>query len=101
MKEDRAHFFAGFFKEFYGVGLVEHAGQRRGARMVAARGDEAGLKPTLACAAAFATTDFRPDLAAFKVPTLIIHGTADKTVPIDATGTRRRQGHRRCDADRI
>jgi pimeloyl-ACP methyl ester carboxylesterase len=46
---------------------------------------QAGLKPTLACAQAFATTDFRPDLAAFRVPTLIIHGTDDQTVPIDAT----------------
>ncbi len=47
---------------------------------------QAGLKPTLACAKAFATTDFRPDLAAFKVPTLIVHGTDDKTVPINASG---------------
>ena len=47
---------------------------------------QASLKATLACAKAFATTDFRPDLAAFKVPTLVIHGTADKTVPIDAAG---------------
>ena len=47
---------------------------------------QASLKATLACAKAFATTDFRPDLTAFKVPTLIIHGTADKTVPIDASG---------------
>jgi len=46
----------------------------------------AGLKPTLACAEAFSHTDFRPDLASFRVPTLIIHGTADKTVPIDAAG---------------
>ena len=38
------------------------------------------------CAKAFATTDFRADLAAFTVPTLIIHGTDDKTVPIDAAG---------------
>ena len=45
----------------------------------------ASTKATLDCATAFATTDFRPDLPAFKVPTLIIHGTADKTVPIDAT----------------
>ena len=51
---------------------------------------QAGLKPTLACANAFATTDFRPDLASFTVPTLIIHGTSDKTVPIDATARRRR-----------
>lgn len=47
---------------------------------------QASLKATLACAEAFATTDFRPDLSAFTVPTLIIHGTADKTVPIDAAG---------------
>ena len=46
----------------------------------------AGLKPTLACADAFATTDFRPDLPAFSVPTLVIHGTGDQTVPIDAAG---------------
>ena len=47
---------------------------------------QAGLRPTLACAKAFGTTDFRADLAAFRVPTLIVHGTADKTVPIDASG---------------
>jgi pimeloyl-ACP methyl ester carboxylesterase len=45
---------------------------------------QASLKATLACANAFATTDFRPDLAEINVPTLIIHGTDDKTVPIDA-----------------
>ena len=45
----------------------------------------AGLRPTLACAEAFATTDFRWDLVAFGVPTLIVHGTADKTVPIDTS----------------
>jgi pimeloyl-ACP methyl ester carboxylesterase len=47
---------------------------------------QASLKATLDCAHAFATTDFRRDLEAFSVPTLILHGTADKTVPIDATG---------------
>ena len=46
---------------------------------------QAGLRPTLAAAKAFATTDFRPDLASFTVPTLVIHGTKDATVPIDAT----------------
>ena len=46
---------------------------------------QANLKATLACAQAFSSTDFRPDLSAFKVPTLIIHGTEDKTVPIDAS----------------
>jgi non-heme chloroperoxidase len=46
---------------------------------------QAGLRPTLASAKAFATTDFRPDLASFTMPTLVIHGTADKTVPIAPT----------------
>lgn len=45
----------------------------------------AGLRPTLAAAEAFATTDFRPDLRNFSGPTLIIHGTGDATVPIDLT----------------
>jgi pimeloyl-ACP methyl ester carboxylesterase len=46
---------------------------------------QAGLNATLGCAKAFSSTDFRPDLASFRVPTLIIHGTADKTVPIDGS----------------
>lgn len=45
----------------------------------------AGLKPALACAGAFSQPDFRLDLKAFNVPTLIIHATADRTVPIDAS----------------
>ena len=46
---------------------------------------QASLKATIACQKSFSATDFRGDLAAFKVPTLIIHGTEDKTVPIDAS----------------
>lgn len=86
MKKDRAAFFAGFFKDFYGVGLVKHPVSDElleNSRDVAM---QASLKATLACAEAFGTTDFRPELSAFNVPTLIIHGTADRTVPIDATG---------------
>ena len=45
---------------------------------------QAGLKGILACAGAFSSTDFRPDLLAFRVPALIIRGTDNKTVPIDA-----------------
>jgi len=86
MKEDRAKFFAGFMKDFFGVGLVSHPVSAETIEWARAISMQAGLKPTLACAKAFATTDFRPDLAAFKVPTLVIHGTGDKTVPIDASG---------------
>lgn len=86
MKEDRAKFFASFYKDFYGVGLVSHPVSDEVVEQAWVITMQAGLKPTLACAAAFSSTDFRSDLAAFNVPTLIIHGTSDKTVPIDAAG---------------
>lgn len=86
IKQDRAHFFAGFFKNFYGVGLVSSPVSNELLEASRNTAMQASLKATLACAEAFGTTDFRPDLANFNVPTLIIHGTADKTVPIDATG---------------
>jgi non-heme chloroperoxidase len=92
MKEDRAHFFAGFFKDFFGVGTLSSPVSKELLEWARAVSLQAGLKPTLACAKAFATTDFRPDLAAFSVPTLIIHGTADKTVPIDTSGREAAKG---------
>ncbi len=85
MEDDRAAFMQTFAKGFFGVGFLKSPvsdavldGFFQSAMM-------AGLHPTLACAKAFATTDFRPDMAAFTVPTLIIHGTADQTVPIDSS----------------
>jgi non-heme chloroperoxidase len=78
MKKDRARFWGGFFKDFYGGKASDEV--LEWSRKMAM---EAGFKATLDCATGFATTDFRPDLPAFSVPTLIIHGTADKTVPIE------------------
>lgn len=85
MKKDRAGFFRGFFKDFYGVGMMTHPVSEGVLDMSWNVAMQAGLWPTLAAAKAFATTDFRPDLASFTMPTLILHGTDDKTVPIDAT----------------
>jgi non-heme chloroperoxidase len=85
IREDRPHFFRTFFKQFFGVGLVSHPVNDDTLDLAWNTAMLAGLHPTLAAAKAFATTDFRPDLASFTVPTLVIHGTADKTVPIDAT----------------
>ena len=86
MKKDREHFFNSFFKDFYGVGAITSPVSDQVLMNSWRQAMMAGLRPTLAAAQAFATTDFRPDLANFTVPTLVIHGTADKTVPIDATG---------------
>lgn len=48
----------------------------------------ASHRATVECAKAFASTDFREEMKLVNVPTLIIHGDADKTVPIDPTGKR-------------
>ena len=92
VQADRAHFWTGFFRDFYGVGLVSQPVSDSVVAWSCAVAMQASLKGTLDCADAFATTDFRPDLASFTVPTLIIHGTNDKTVPIDATGRRAAAG---------
>ena len=86
IKEDRPKFFASFLKDFYGVGLISHPTSDEQVHASWAVAMQASPKATLDCATAFATTDFRPDLPAFRVPTLIVHGTGDKTVPIDAAG---------------
>lgn len=82
---DRARFFTGFFKDFYGVGWLDRPVSEEVLHHSWIMAMQAGLRPTLAAARAFAATDFRPDLPSFTVPTLVIHGTGDKTVPIDAT----------------
>ena len=86
MKDDRASFFGSFFKDFFGVSVLSHAVSQELLEWARSVSMQASLKATLACAKSFATTDFRGDLSAFKVPTLIIHGTEDKIVPIDAAG---------------
>ncbi len=83
--EDRAHFFASFFKDFYGMEVLSKPVSDEWLSWTHSMAMQAGLKATLACVNAFATTDFRPDLKAFDLPTLIVHGTNDNTVPIDAT----------------
>ncbi len=85
IREDRAAFFTGFAKDFYGVGMLDHAVSEAVLHDFFRQAMMAGLRPTLGAAKAFATTDFRTDLKAFTMPTLVVHGTKDATVPIDVT----------------
>ena len=82
---DRARFWAAFFPQFYGSGLLRAKVSDEVIEWSRAVAMQASLKATLDCATAFSTTDFRSDLKAVTVPTLIIHGTADATVPIDVS----------------
>ncbi|WP_426308881.1 alpha/beta fold hydrolase [Cellulosimicrobium sp. E-16] len=47
-----------------------------------------GHRAAYECIAAFSATDFRPDLAAIDVPTLVIHGDDDQIVPFSVGGRR-------------
>ncbi len=86
IRRDRADFFRSFFKDFFGVGYITSPVSEATLDWAWRLAMQASLRSTLACAQSFGHTDFRPDLAAFRVPTLVIHGTGDKTVPIEATG---------------
>lgn len=50
------------------------------------QGMQTGEKNAYDCIKAFSETDFREDLEAFDVPTLVVHGSDDQIVPIDAAG---------------
>ncbi|MEJ7740298.1 MAG: alpha/beta hydrolase [Chitinophagaceae bacterium] len=88
MKEDRINFLDDFGKMFFGVNLLNHpvsAPLLEYYRMLAS---VASPRATQQCAIAFAQTDFRSDVKSITVPTLIIHGDADKTVPIESSSDR-------------
>ena len=84
--DDRAAFYQSYFKSFFGVGVISHAVSDAMLDWAWGIAMQIGLRPALAARQAFATTDFRADLPAFQVPTLIVHGTSDSDAPIDATG---------------
>ena len=52
------------------------------------QGMACGHRAAYECIAAFSATDFRPDLAAIDVPTLVIHGDDDQIVPFAVGGQR-------------
>ncbi|GAB5519217.1 MAG: alpha/beta hydrolase [Rhodothermales bacterium] len=92
LKADRADFFANFFPNFYGMSVLNKPTSEAHVEWARSTAMKASLKATLDCVDAFAKTDFRPDLAQFNVPTLIIHGDDDQIVPIDLTSRTAAEG---------
>ncbi len=86
MKKDRYDFLQTFAKQFYGVNLVSHPVSQAHLDHDFILASLASPKATLDSAKAFATTDFRDEMRTITVPTLIIHGDADKTVPLESSG---------------
>ena len=86
VRKDRFAFLQSFSKMFYGVGIVSSPVSDALLNWTFILAVMASPKATINCIDAFGKTDFRKDLAAFAIPTLIIHGTSDKTVPIATAG---------------
>jgi len=84
-EEDRPKFLATFGKQFYGNSLLNNAVSDEILQWHSALCLQASGRATTQCIRSFSETDFRDDLSAVKIPILIIHGDADKTVPIEAS----------------
>ncbi|MFC8940357.1 alpha/beta fold hydrolase [Streptomyces griseoincarnatus] len=83
---DRYAYFTAFYQDFYN--LDENLGTRISEEALRNSWNVAAGSSAYASIAAVATwtTDFRGDLAKIDVPALILHGTADRILPIEATG---------------
>jgi non-heme chloroperoxidase len=85
---DRYVFFSEFFKNFYNTDLL--LGKRVSEQSIQASWNiaaAASATASLACVSSW-QEDFREDLKRIDVPTLVIHGDADRIVPISASGLR-------------
>ena len=88
--KDREAFFEDFTTQFFSANgqLKVTEAQRQEAIALAHQSDQTAA---LGCQKAFGTTDFREDLKKITVPTLVIHGDADGTVPFEGSGARTHQ----------
>ncbi len=83
--DDRPGFLEAFNKDFYGVELLNKPVTDAYLANALTQALNASPIATIECAKSFSSTDFRDDVPKINVPTLIIHGDKDKTVPIKAT----------------
>src|SRR5436190_3465435 len=85
---DRYAFFTEFFKNFYNTDV--YLGKRISEQAVQASWNVAASASAVASLACVPTwhEDFRQDVARIDVPTLVIHGDADRIVPFAAAGKR-------------
>ena len=87
LESDRDAFFDQFTTQFFSAGdeLKVTEEQRQAALELCRLSDQ---DAALGCMEAFATTDFRDDLTTITVPTLVLHGDSDGTVPLEGSGRR-------------
>jgi non-heme chloroperoxidase len=88
VQADRSQFFQDLAVPFYGfnrAGAKDSKGLRDTFWL---QGMQCSLRAAYECIAQFSETDFTEDLQKMTIPTLVIHGSDDQIVPIDATARR-------------
>lgn len=89
VRGDRPEFLTEFGKTFFGRSLLGGAAVSTGVEQwVLVMAMQASPRATIECIKQFGRTDFRTELQRTDKPVLVIHGTGDKTVPIDVSGRR-------------
>ncbi|HEY2281850.1 MAG TPA: alpha/beta hydrolase [Streptosporangiaceae bacterium] len=87
LTKDQDSFYDQFTTQFFSVdGKLQVSEDER--QEALAQTKQADKKAALACMTSFGTTDFREDLPHVTVPTLVLHGDGDATVPFEGSGKR-------------
>jgi non-heme chloroperoxidase len=88
VQADRAQFFKDLAVPFYGF---NREGAKPSQGMIDTfwlQGMQCSIRAAYECIKQFSETDFTEDLKKMTVPTLVVHGSDDQIVPIDATARR-------------
>ncbi len=86
LKEDRPRWFAENAPPFFGQGLPQCSVSPEARQWILDTCQQTPLKALLDANWAVTHTDFRAELRAIKIPTLVIHGDQDKSAPLELTG---------------
>ena len=85
--KDQDAFYDEFMTQFFSAdGVLKVTEEQRQEALAMCK--QADKKAALACMTAFGSTDFRDDLGKVSVPTLVLHGGSDATVPFEGSGKR-------------
>jgi non-heme chloroperoxidase len=87
IEADRFAFLEGFLQNFYNADVLKERISPAAIHASFNIGTASSYTGFLDCVDAW-LEDFRQDIAQIKIPTLVIHGDADRILPLDATGKR-------------
>jgi non-heme chloroperoxidase len=91
IRKDHPAFLKEFGLKFYGRTMLSHTVSEAVLEWTQSMAFTGSLRSTLATAASWSGTDFREEMKSITTPVLVIHGTGDETVPVNASGRRSAQ----------